>query len=62
MRGLDSRLQLLLAFASVVFLGSESLWTRDHNLLSHFHFLRNLRLQGHGGIIRPRLHTGLNWK
>jgi hypothetical protein len=48
-RGRVGRLQLLLAFASAVILGSESLGTRDHILLSQirdFPFLRLLRLAG----------------
>jgi hypothetical protein len=51
-----------LALASVVFLGSEPLGTRDHILLSQiwdFRFRRSYDSQGHGGSIRPRLHTGL---
>jgi hypothetical protein len=43
------RLQLLLTLASAVFLGSESLGTRDHILLSqiwYFPFRRLLRLAG----------------
>jgi hypothetical protein len=43
------RLQLLLALASAVILGYESLWTRDHILLSQirdFPFRRLLRLAG----------------
>jgi hypothetical protein len=50
-------LQLLLALASAVILGSESLGTRDRILLSQiwdFPFRRLLRLAGHGGGIRPR--------
>jgi hypothetical protein len=46
-RGRLSRLQLLLVLASAVILGSESLGTRDHILLSHirdFPFRRHLRL------------------
>jgi hypothetical protein len=46
---------MLLALASAVFLGSESLGTRDHILL----FVASYDSQGHGGSIRPRLHTGL---
>jgi hypothetical protein len=34
MRGRVYRLQLLLALASAVILGSQSLWARDHILLS----------------------------
>jgi hypothetical protein len=54
-------LYMLLAFASTVFLGYESLGTRDHILLSQirdFHFVTSYDSQGHGGGIRPRLHTG----
>jgi hypothetical protein len=49
MRGRVSLLYMLLALASVVFLGSESLGTRDHILLSQisdFPFRRLLRLAG----------------
>jgi hypothetical protein len=48
-RGRVCLLYMLLVLASVVFLGSESLWTRDHNLLSQiwdFPFHRLLRLAG----------------
>jgi hypothetical protein len=48
-RGRVCRLQLLLALASAVFLGSESLGTRDHILLFQirdFPFRRLLRLAG----------------
>jgi hypothetical protein len=48
-RGRVCRLQLLLAFASAVILGSESLGTHDHILLSQirdFPFRRLLRLAG----------------
>jgi hypothetical protein len=48
-RGRVCRLQLLLALASAVILGSESLGTRDHILLSQirdFPFRRLLRLAG----------------
>jgi hypothetical protein len=45
-RGLVSLLYMLLVFASLVFLGSKSLGTRDHILLSHietsFHRLQRL--------------------
>jgi hypothetical protein len=54
-------LYMLLVLASAVFLGSESLGTSDHILLSQiwcFHFRRLLRLAGHGGGIRPRIHRG----
>jgi hypothetical protein len=65
-RGRVCRLQLLLALASAFILGSESLGTRDHILLSqiwNFHFRASYDSQGHGGGIRPRLHTGdsLEW-
>jgi hypothetical protein len=49
MRGRVWLLYMLLALASVVFLGSESLWTRNHILLSQiwdFPFRRLLRLAG----------------
>jgi hypothetical protein len=55
------RLQLLLAFASAVVLGSESRETRDHILLSQirdFLFVASYDSQGYGGGIRARLHTG----
>jgi hypothetical protein len=48
-RGRVCRLQLLLALASAVILGSESRGTSDHILLSQtrdFHFCRLLRLAG----------------
>jgi hypothetical protein len=48
-RGSVWLLYMLLALASVVFLGSESLWTRNHILLSQiwdFPFRRLLRLTG----------------
>jgi hypothetical protein len=48
-RGLVCRLQLLLAIASAVIVGSESRWTRNHILLLQirdFHFRRVLRLAG----------------
>jgi hypothetical protein len=72
-RGRVCRLQLLLALASTVVLGSESRGIRDHILLSKirdFPFRRLLRLVGlrwrystpppHGSWdwIRPRPHTG----
>jgi hypothetical protein len=52
---------MMLALASVVFLGSESLGTRDHILLSQirdFLLVASYDSQGHGGGIRPRLHAG----
>jgi hypothetical protein len=52
----------LLALASAVFLGSESLGTRDHIYCLRFEtsfFVASYDSQGHGGGIRPRLHTGL---
>jgi hypothetical protein len=54
-------LYMLLAHASVVFLGSESCGTRDHILLSQirdFLFVASYDSRGYGGGIRPRLHTG----
>jgi hypothetical protein len=48
-RGRVCRLQLLLALASADIFGSDSHWTRDHNLLSQirdFPFRRLLRLAG----------------
>jgi hypothetical protein len=52
---------MLLVLASVVFLGSESLSTRDHILLSQiwdFLFVASYDSQGHGVGIRSRLNTG----
>jgi hypothetical protein len=52
---------MVLALASAVFLGSESLGTRDHTLLSqtrNFLFVAFYDSQGHGGGNRRRLHTG----
>jgi hypothetical protein len=54
---------MLLALANVVFLGSESLETRDHILLSYVRFETSLFVasyysQGHGGGIRTSLHMG----
>jgi hypothetical protein len=60
--GVVCRLQLLLALASAVILGSESPGTRDHTLLSQirdFLFV-SYDSQGYGGGIRPRFHTVLN--
>jgi hypothetical protein len=60
-RGRVCRLQLLLALASAVIIGSESLGTRNHILLSQireFFFVASYDSQGHGRGIRPRLHTG----
>jgi hypothetical protein len=52
----DERTGLSFVFAaglaSAVFLGSESLGTRDHI------FVASYDLQGHGGGVRPYLHTG----
>jgi hypothetical protein len=53
---------MLLAFANIVFLGSESLGTRDHILLSQiwdFPFRRLYDSRGHGGGIQTHLHTGV---
>jgi hypothetical protein len=68
-RGRVCRLQLLLALASAVIFGSESLRTRGHILLSQirvFHFCRLLRLAGsqwrystpppHGAVRSPSLY------
>jgi hypothetical protein len=55
-------LYMLMNFASVVFLGSESLGIRDHILLSQFEttlFVASYDSQGRCGGIRSRLHTGL---
>jgi hypothetical protein len=59
-RGRVCRLQLLLAIASAVILGSESLRTRDHILLSQirdFPFRRLLRLAG----LRWRYSTPIHY-
>jgi hypothetical protein len=61
-RGRVCLVYMLLALASVVFLVSESLWTRGRTLLSQildFPFRGLLRLAGLSGGIRPRLHTGV---
>jgi hypothetical protein len=52
MRGWVCLLYILLALASTVFLGSESIGTRDHILLSHF---------WDGICIPPCPHTGMQW-
>jgi hypothetical protein len=60
-RGQVCRLQLLLALASAVILGSESRVTPDHILLTQirdFLFVASYDSQGYGGGIRPRLHAG----
>jgi hypothetical protein len=60
-RGRVCRLQLLLALASAVILGSESRETRDNILLYQFlelPFVASYDSQGYGGGIRPRLHMG----
>jgi hypothetical protein len=60
-RGRVCRLQLLLALASAVILGSESRGTRDHILCIRFEtslFVACCDWQGYGGTIRPRVHTG----
>jgi hypothetical protein len=65
MRGRVCRLQFLLVLASAVILGSESLGTRNHLLLSQirdFPFVAFYNSQGYGGGIRPRLHTGIKVK
>jgi hypothetical protein len=61
-RGRVCLLYVPLALASAVFLGSLPLGTCDRILLSqilHFLFVASYDSQGHGGGIRPRLHTGL---
>jgi hypothetical protein len=67
-RGRVCCLQLLLGLASTVIFGSDSRRTRGHILLSQTRdslFVASYDSQGHGGGIRPRLHTGvwtlLNW-
>jgi hypothetical protein len=63
-RGRVCLLYMLLALASVVLLGSKSLWTCNHILLSQiwdFPFRCLLRLAGSRWGIRPRLHTGHGW-
>jgi hypothetical protein len=60
-RGWVCILYTMLVLASVVFLGSESLGTRDNILISQIGtslFFASYDSQGHGGGIRPRLHTG----
>jgi hypothetical protein len=62
-RGRVCPMYMLLSLASAVFLRSESLRTRDHILLSQiwdFLFVASYDSQGHGGGIRPRLHTGFS--
>jgi hypothetical protein len=52
-------------YISVVFLGSESLWTRNHILLSQnwdFPSRRLLRLAGSRWRYLTRLHTGYIWR
>jgi hypothetical protein len=54
---------LLVQLASAVFLGSKSLGTCEHILLSQISdlfFVASYDSQGHGGGIRPRLHTGIS--
>jgi hypothetical protein len=53
-RGRVCLLYRLLALANAVFLGSESLGLRFETFL----FVASYDSQGHGGGIRPRLHTG----
>jgi hypothetical protein len=63
-RGRIYRLQLLLALASAVFLGSESLGTREHILLSQiwdFPFRRLLRLAGSRWKYSTPPPHGFNW-
>jgi hypothetical protein len=61
-RGRVFFLYMLLDLASVVSLGSESLGTRDHILLSQIEtslFVASYDSQLHGGDIGTPLHTGL---
>jgi hypothetical protein len=64
-RGRVCLLYKLLALASAVFLGSESLGTRKHNLLSQiwdFTFRLLLRpAESRWRYSTNRLHTGMNW-
>jgi hypothetical protein len=63
-RGRACLFYMLLDLASVVVLGSESFETHDHILLSDLRlpFSSTSDSQGHGGGIRPRLHTNeLPW-
>jgi hypothetical protein len=58
------RLQLILALASADIFGSDSHGTRDHNYCLRFEtslFVASYDLQGYGGGIRPRLHTGVSY-
>jgi hypothetical protein len=60
-RGRVCLLYMLLALASAVFLGSESLGTQTIFYSLRFEtslFVASYHSQGHGGGIRPRLHTG----
>jgi positive regulator of sigma E activity len=60
MRGRICRLQFLLALASAVILGSESLGTGDHIYCLRFEaslLVASYDSQGYGGGILPRLHT-----
>jgi hypothetical protein len=62
-RGRVCHLQFLLAISSAVIFGSESRRTRGHILLSQIEtslFIASYDSQGHGGGIRPRLHTGMS--
>jgi hypothetical protein len=61
MRGWVCHIQMLLALASALILGSESRGTLDHMLLSQirdFPFVASYDSQGYGGGIRHRHHTG----
>jgi hypothetical protein len=65
-KGRVCRLQMLLALASAVILGSQSRGTRDHILLAQiqdFLLIASYDSQGYGGGIRPHLHMGSpnNW-
>jgi hypothetical protein len=60
-RGRSCLLYMLLALASAVLLGSESLWSRDHISLRFWTslYVASYDSEGHGGGIRPRLYTSV---
>jgi hypothetical protein len=63
MRGRVCLLYMLLGLPNAVFLGSESLVLATIFYCLRFetsHFVASYDSQGHGGSIRPRLHTGLS--
>jgi hypothetical protein len=64
-RGRVCLLYMLLALAIAVFLGSESLGSRHHILLSQFWdllFVASYDSQGRGGGVLTRLHTVFPWQ